>query len=178
MGFTLCNQATLIQYAASLWDSFHWNLIHSVNMVQNNLGSFSTFQLPNNKHNTKLRPFAYTKKLFFRCFIPTNWNHTWSYNEAILCPYCTSHRLDNVHKVYHPWQKAPHHPILFLPIFPTMCRQVMELPCWTDSPYIRIWHSHVYLNICSVFLCFVTMLIFCSEEDANLSLFFLSSCPV
>lgn len=94
-----------LEYAASVWDPHHNNLVHSLEMVQNNsvrfiLSNYNRIsRITVMKANLKLPTLASRRAMLRSSLFHKLYHHPYLRDLLILPPYYVSHRLDHAHKV-------------------------------------------------------------------------------
>lgn len=103
---------TKLEYAASVWDPYHNNLVHSLEMVQNNSVRFITSNYNRNasitlmKSNLKLPSLASRRTMLRLTLFHKLYHHSYLRDLLILSPHYVSHRLNHAHKVGIPSSKT------------------------------------------------------------------------
>lgn len=96
---------TKLEYAASIWDPFHANLIQSLEMVQNNSARFitsnynRTASISSIKADLSLPSLASRRKVSRLCVFHKLYHHPSLHNEFMIRPHHISQRLDHPFKV-------------------------------------------------------------------------------
>lgn len=123
-----------VEYAASVWDLFHNNLIYSLEMVQNNSAHFimsnyaRTTSVTYMKSSLELPSLASRRKIHRLCLFHRIFHHRSLHDDFIFPPQYVSSRIDHRHKVAVPFCKTSTFQYSF---FPRTCEEWNHLPTTT-----------------------------------------------
>ncbi|XP_065296698.1 uncharacterized protein [Dermacentor albipictus] len=125
-----------LEYAASIWDPHHENLIHSLEMVQNNSVRFilsnynRTASISSMKSSLNLPSLASRRKAFRICLFHKMFHHPHLRSELIPPPRHLSSRLDHAYKVGVPFCRTN---AFFQSFIPRTAAEWNRLPALTAT---------------------------------------------